>query len=88
MTDINKTLEERGETYGGFAENSETSQKLKNVIYAHNCYSYLNYSQREALDAICQKIARIMNGDANYTDNWHDIAGYATLAERACDDKK
>jgi len=88
MTDINKTLEARGETYGSFTANSETSQKLKDVIYAHNGYSHLNYSQREALDAICQKIARIMNGDANYPDNWHDIAGYAALAERACNDKK
>ena len=28
---------------------------------------------------ISHKIARIMNGDPNYADNWIDIAGYATL---------
>jgi hypothetical protein len=32
---------------------------------------------------ICHKMARIVNGDADYDDSWIDIAGYATLvAER------
>ena len=35
-----------------------------------------------ALDMICNKMARIVNGDPNYIDNWHDIAGYATLVEQ------
>jgi hypothetical protein len=33
----------------------------------------------EALDMICHKIGRIINGDANYHDNWLDIAGYSML---------
>jgi len=32
---------------------------------------------------ILHKIARILNGDPEYSDNWHDIAGYATLIEVA-----
>jgi hypothetical protein len=28
---------------------------------------------------ICQKMARIAVGDADYLDNWIDIAGYAQL---------
>lgn len=28
---------------------------------------------------IAHKLARIMNGDPNYIDNWTDIAGYAQL---------
>jgi len=35
--------------------------------------------QREALDQIAAKIARILCGDANYADHWHDIASYAQL---------
>ena len=31
---------------------------------------------------ITNKMARIVNGDPNYIDNWHDIAGYATLVEQ------
>jgi len=35
--------------------------------------------QREALEMIAHKIARIINGDPNYADSWVDIAGYAKL---------
>ena len=35
--------------------------------------------QAEAIDMIFSKLARILNGDPNYADNWIDIAGYATL---------
>jgi hypothetical protein len=35
--------------------------------------------QRESLDMIAHKIARILNGNPNVHDHWHDIAGYATL---------
>jgi hypothetical protein len=31
------------------------------------------------LDMICHKIGRIINGDPDYADSWHDIAGYAQL---------
>ena len=41
--------------------------------------------QREAMEMICQKMARIMNGDPNYSDSWHDIAGYATLVANRLD---
>jgi len=45
--------------------------------------------QREALDMICHKIARIVNGNPDYADSWTDIAGYATLvAERLENDSK
>jgi hypothetical protein len=39
----------------------------------------LAQDQREALEMIAHKIARILNGDPNYSDNWIDVAGYATL---------
>lgn len=35
--------------------------------------------QRESLEMVMHKIARIINGDPNYADSWHDIAGYAKL---------
>lgn len=31
---------------------------------------------------IVHKIGRILNGDPNYADSWHDIAGYATLIDQ------
>ena len=29
-----------------------------------------------------QKVGRILNGDPNWSDSWHDIAGYAQLVAR------
>jgi hypothetical protein len=36
---------------------------------------------KQALSTIADKIARILNGDPYYVDNWHDIIGYAKLIE-------
>ena len=33
------------------------------------------------LGTIADKIGRILSGDPNYADNWHDIQGYAKLVE-------
>ncbi len=81
MADITATLNERGARYGKFKEHAEISQELKTFI----AYSLLerekqlDADQMEALDMICHKIARIINGDPSYADNWIDIAGYAQL---------
>lgn len=79
MTDIDKTLAERGKRYGEFKDHAEISQSLKTHIYIHSGWLRLKNDQKEALDMICHKIARILNGDQNYADSWVDIAGYAKL---------
>jgi len=35
--------------------------------------------QRDAIRMAFVKISRIVNGDADYIDNWDDFAGYPTL---------
>ena len=81
MTDINEMLAGRQERYGSFKGHAEISQVLKQVIHsaAKARGKELDHDQLEALDMIAHKIARILNGDPNYADNWIDIAGYATL---------
>ena len=37
---------------------------------------------------ILHKLARILNGDPNYVDSWHDIAGYAILVEDIINEKR
>src|SRR5690606_32743629 len=78
---VQDTLVQRGKRYGDFAENAKTSQRLQEVVRSCEGYARLNATQREALGVICQKMARILNGDPNYADNWHDIQGYARLVE-------
>jgi hypothetical protein len=89
--DIQNTLDERGARYGDFTEHAAYAQRLQNVMRcgpdgsgnprdgAPKGWDRLNYIQRQALTVIADKIARILNGDPNYDDNWRDIIGYATL---------
>ena len=78
MADITETLQERGKRYGVFTRHAEISQQLKEVINQYQT-KVLAADQQEALDMICHKIGRIINGDPDYADSWHDIAGYAQL---------
>lgn len=79
--DINTTLNERGKRYGTFQGHAEISQRLKGVLRKFEAERGcdLEPDQREALEMIAHKIARIINGDPDYADSWHDIAGYAQL---------
>lgn len=78
---IDKTLTERGEKYGEFMGVARVSQGIKDVIKSGENWGEMTCDKKEALDAIANKIARILNGDPEYIDNWHDIAGYARLIE-------
>ena len=79
--DLTETLTQRGERYGKFADNAELAQRLKGVMARGRSVDKLSYAQEEALHQIAAKISRILTGDPDYIDNWHDIAGYAKLAE-------
>ena len=77
MQKIEQILADRGAEYGDFTTQAGIAQELKGII---SCgVADLTRVQAEALDMICHKIARILNGDPNYADSWQDIAGYAQL---------
>jgi hypothetical protein len=80
-TSTDVILEERGTRYGKFSGQAEVSQRLKAVVREFEAKRGcdLDPDQRESLEMICHKIARIINGDPNYHDSWADIAGYAKL---------
>lgn len=82
MSNVEETLQERGKRYGEFADHARISQDLKAQMRKTPCYNLLAPDQREALEMIQHKIARILNGDPDYHDSWLDIAGYATLVEQ------
>lgn len=75
---IQKTLKERQKTHGNFQTHAAISQELKAVLWKHD-FQALAPDQCEALEMICHKMARILNGNPDTHDHWHDIAGYATL---------
>lgn len=75
---IESVLEERGKRYGDFIDHAAISQHLKQSMACPGWHE-LSCDQKEALEMIVHKIARILNGDPNYADSWVDIAGYAKL---------
>jgi hypothetical protein len=83
MNEIETTLTERGKRYGTFVGHAGVTQSLKEVIRTNlqSRQRQLAPDQQEALDMICHKIGRIVNGDPDYADSWHDIAGYARLVD-------
>lgn len=82
-TSVNQILAERGDRYGTFAGHLPRGPDLKGVIRQALIErgKVLADDQMEALDMICHKIGRIVNGDPDYFDSWIDVAGYAQLEE-------
>lgn len=80
MSEIEAVLQERQLVYGGFLRQSQITADLKGIMRAYVAWEdVLAPDQREALEQIATKIARILNGNPNYADNWRDIEGYARL---------
>ncbi|BAO20629.1 hypothetical protein [Pseudomonas phage PPpW-3] len=78
---IDKTLEERGARYGDFSDHAKIAQEIQDAMRAAPGWARLNPAQKQALSVIADKQARILSGDPDYADNWHDIQGYARLVE-------
>lgn len=81
MNDIETTLAERGARYGSFKEHATIAQDIQDAMRKAPGWNKLAVDQKQALTVIADKIARMLNGDPNYIDNWHDIIGYAKLVE-------
>lgn len=73
---VDEILIERGKIYGRYADVAQLSQNLKRQLEI-GCNP--GVVQRESLDMICNKMARIANGAGSHIDSWKDIAGYAQL---------
>lgn len=76
---IPSLLASRETTHGSYSETALYSQTIKSMVRGSANYNMLSNQQRESLDMIAVKIARILSGDPDEQDHWKDIAGYATL---------
>jgi len=81
---VGNTLAERGSRYGDFTDHALIVQELMGVLDRAPKWPLLTPVKRQALTVIMDKVARILNGDPDYRDNWRDIQGYAKLAEDRC----
>jgi hypothetical protein len=86
MADLSDTLAERSARYGTFFDQAMIASNLVTVMRGTDAirtqWDGLAPDMQQALVTIADKIARILNGDPTYLDNWHDIQGYARLVEK------
>ena len=82
MSAIDATLNERGSRYGEFPEHASITQSIKEAMSVGRNWGNLDDDMKEALEMTAHKIGRILNGDPNYVDSWHDIIGYIRLVEQ------
>lgn len=75
--DTTQILNDRQNTHGDFANCARISQEFKMIIAAND--NNLSHAEREAVEMIALKLARILNGGNRHKDSWQDIAGYALL---------
>lgn len=84
---IDETLAERQAQYGCFEDVAFVTESIMGILskVRGNGLQDLPYPHRMALYMIASKMARIVNGDLNHLDSWHDIGGYAKLIEKLID---
>jgi hypothetical protein len=88
---LDNLLAEREKTHGDFRDHAYLSQLLKYNMRESNMsvvdgWAKLSACQKESLDMIAHKIARIISGNPHFKDHWDDIAGYATLISKQLND--
>jgi hypothetical protein len=75
-------LAAREHTHGNFEATALIAQRFKDAARnTPNWGGKLTDVQREALEGVFTKVARILSGDPHHKDHWSDIAGSAHLAE-------
>jgi hypothetical protein len=73
----------RDEQHGGLEAVGQLAQNMKGALRAGANWHRLAPGEREALDMIAHKIARILSGaDPHDSQHWEDVAGYAHAAMR------
>ena len=84
--DVMKTLAEREKMHGDYLKVATVAQSIKDALDWQQ--GKLSPVQRESLDMIVTKMARIVCGDPNIIDHWLDIEGYARLVRKILEEQK
>ena len=79
MASPEELVDERTRTHGDFRRQATATDAIKSGIFSNWEGDLDNPVISEALIMMSHKLGRIAAGDAEFTDHWRDIAGYATL---------
>nr|DAM42311.1 MAG TPA: hypothetical protein [Caudoviricetes sp.] len=85
MSNVNETLKERGKVYGDYKGGSEFRANVMKLIKDRHLAvngKNLDAVQMVYIYDIVNKLSRLAT-TPDHIDTWHDIAGYATLVEKA-----
>lgn len=82
MSDL---INEREKTHGSFLATASKAQQIKDAMSGGKNWKELDDMQREALQMIATKIARILEGCHDEVDHWRDLSGYSQLVVRELD---
>ena len=84
---IDDTLAQRGSRYGEYKEHARITQGIKRAMADSPNWATLGDDKKECLEMVAHKIGRILNGDPDYKDSWHDVIGYVRLVEVTLSDE-
>jgi len=79
---VDETLKQRNKYYGDFKETCRIAQNIKAALRNSPNWELLDDVKREALEMDATKTARILNGNPEHHDSWHDKIGYMRLVEK------
>ena len=84
--DLTITFKQRSGTHGTFTENGRIAMQMRELFRSTGNWQALNPAQQLALDEMALKLARILStgADPHFKEHFHDLQGYAKLAEDAC----
>ena len=79
---VDATLDARETVYGNFAVTARVSMAIKEAFASGPRWEDLSPVQKHALDMVATKLGRVLSGDVNHLDSWHDAIGYLRLVEK------
>lgn len=83
MSDILKTLAERGSVYGDYEVGTEFRAAVMDLVdqtRGEHGFKPLTTKEKVYIFDIVNKLSRLV-ATPSHVDTWHDIAGYASLVE-------
>lgn len=76
---VSRILAVRSDTHGDFSDNARIAQSAKELWRTTPNWHKMAPYQREAIDLLTIKLARILSGDYDCEEHWNDLAGYPSL---------
>jgi len=85
MSDVLKTLADRGSVYGDYEVGTEFRAGVMDLIdmtRVKHGFKPLTTKEKVYIFDVINKVSRLV-ATPSHIDTWHDIAGYASLVEAA-----